>query len=39
MMQSVKAMTGQQDTSLLTTEEQEALKPNEVRVDNPWIFK
>lgn len=25
--------------SLLTTEEQEALKPHEVKVDNPWIYE
>lgn len=38
-MESVSAMTGQHDASLLTAEEQEALKPAEVKVDNPWIFK
>lgn len=28
-----------QEPSLLTAEEQEALKPKEVKVDNPWIYE
>lgn len=27
------------EASLLTQEEQEALKPKEVKVDNPWIYE
>jgi hypothetical protein len=30
---------GEKEPSLLTEEEQEALKPTEVKVENPWIYE
>lgn len=32
-------MTNDQDESLLTAEEREALKPKDVKVVNPWIHE
>jgi hypothetical protein len=31
--------SSQQQPSLLSQEEQEALKPKEVKVENPWIYE
>ena len=37
--QSVGSVQGPGDPSLLTEEEQEALKPQDVKVENPWIYE
>ena len=37
--QSVGSAGGPREPSLLTEEEQEALKPQEVKVENPWIYE
>jgi hypothetical protein len=37
--QSVGSAQGPGEPSLLTEEEQEALKPLDVKVENPWIYE